>query len=161
MLNDRKHCQIPSPPPSLIKAAGFDIVKKKPPKPQQYLQEFSLQVQRSILREAENFQLSVETSGSYSEPNYVPKASSLPSGSVLMLWLENLLNFSNQLSPATFNHANSSCLQCSSRLSSKRLAGWSKARETGICAGTTKFWWLWARKCISPNRCFSQVSWEE
>lgn len=34
-----------SPPlPSLIKAAGFDIIKKKPPKPQQYLQAFALQV---------------------------------------------------------------------------------------------------------------------
>lgn len=56
--------QPPPPPLSLIKAAGFDIIKKKPPKPQQYLQEFALQVQRSVLREAENFQLSVETSGS-------------------------------------------------------------------------------------------------
>lgn len=53
--------------PSLIKAAGFDIIKKKPPNPQQYLQAFALQVQRSVLRETENFQLSVETSGSYSE----------------------------------------------------------------------------------------------
>ena len=53
--------------------------------------------------------------------------------------MENLLNLSNQLGPATFNHANGSRLQCSSRLASKRLAGLSMARGTGICAGTTKF----------------------
>lgn len=53
-------------PPPLIKAEGFDIIKKKPPKPQHYLQAFTLQVQRSIPRAAENFQLLVETSGRYS-----------------------------------------------------------------------------------------------
>lgn len=49
-----------------------------------------------------------------------------------------MLNLSNQLGPATFNHANGSRLRCSSRLASERLAGVSMEMGIGICAGTTK-----------------------
>ena len=75
----------------------------------------------------------------WGEANYVRSASSSPSGSVQMFWLENLLNLFNQLGPATFNHANGSRLQCSSRLASESLARLSVERRIGISAGTTKF----------------------
>lgn len=41
----------------------------------------------------------------------------------------NLLNLSNQLGPATFNHANGSRLQCSSRLASKKACRTEYGKE--------------------------------
>lgn len=125
--------------PSLIKASSFDIIKEKPLKPQQYLEEFALQVQRSILREAErtssSLSLFLRTSFlSRWKPVEVTlrrsqflAQGSFPSGSVLVLGFENLLDLSNQFGPATFNHANGSHLLCSSRLASKRFSAGLKS----------------------------------
>lgn len=132
----------PTTSSSLIKESGFDIIKEKPLKPQQDLEEFAVQVQRSILRTFSSWRKPWKWL--WGEASSVPRAPSqvdlCPCWGSCCIFLISLVQ-----QPLIMQRAQIFCdISHLPDLAAKSL-------ELGFVLAQQSCWWFQAGKCIQQR----------